>query len=163
MRVEKHFASLAHDMGLLIRKVAKTRNRSDAMAQTVQLHAESEEGSMKQSLCALAECFAALEDYRQVLVDRLEAKVHRPLLNFDGVCRKAKVRRVCAYTYMCAMHCMCVSALLVVCVVYIYKCRQASVPVCMGVVGGGCVGACLLGAYINIMHAHVNTGYFSLG
>ena len=93
MRVEKHFAALALDMGLLIRKVAKTRNRSDAMAQTMQLHADSEEGSLKQSLCALSECFAALEDYRQVLVDRLEAKVHRPLLNFGAVCRKAKVGR----------------------------------------------------------------------
>ena len=106
MRVEKHFASLALDMGLLIRKVAKTRNRGDAMAQTLQSHADSEEGSMKQSLCAVAECFAALEDYRQVLVDRLEAKVHRPLLNFDGTCRKAKVNREGPFNYFLALGCV---------------------------------------------------------
>ena len=107
MRVEKHFASLAMDMGLLIRKVAKTRNRSDAMAQNLQSHADSEEGSMKQSLSAIAECFAALEDYRQVLVDRLEAKVHRPLLNFDGVCRKAKVKREGLFDYLSYMGLFC--------------------------------------------------------
>ena len=91
MRVEKNFAALALDIGLLIRKVAKMRNRGDALALSINTHGEEEDGSYKKSLVAIGECFGALEDYRQVLVDRLEAKVHRPLMNYENICRKARV------------------------------------------------------------------------
>lgn len=90
MRVEKNFAALALDVGWLIRKIAKMRNRGDSLARTIKMHGDEEDGSYRKSVLAIAECFGALEDYRQALVDRLEAKVHSPLMNYESVCRKAK-------------------------------------------------------------------------
>ena len=90
-RVEKHFAALALDVGLMIRKVAKMRNRGDKMMGSLRSHSEEETGTMKNSLVNISECFGALEDYRQALVDRMEAKVDMPLRNFESICKKAKV------------------------------------------------------------------------
>lgn len=75
--------------------------------------AVAETGNFKLSLENLSECIGALEDYRQTEVrdvpslpsylcfhpislslsqlDRLEAKVVKPLLEYDHVCKKAKV------------------------------------------------------------------------
>ena len=71
----------------------------------------AENGSMQSCLKELGECLAGLEDYRQTLVsrksfchgildqslsiclqvDRLEAKAMKPLLEYENVCKKARV------------------------------------------------------------------------
>ena len=67
-----------------------------------------ETGGLKSALENLSECFRAMEDYRQtevkinkslsfklfshyIQLDRLEAKIVKPLLDYENTCRKAKV------------------------------------------------------------------------
>ena len=81
----------------------------------------AESGSMQSCLKELSECLAGLEDYRQTLVsencfsyvildqslsarfqvDRIEAKAMKPLLEYENVCKKARVGE--------AVHCLCVN------------------------------------------------------
>ena len=55
-------------MGGMARKTALMRDKGDKLVKTVQELAAGESGSTKTHLEAVAECFAALEDYRQAQV-----------------------------------------------------------------------------------------------
>lgn len=66
--VERNFSSLTTAMGGMARKTALMRDKGDKLVKTLQDMAAGETGSMKNRLDSMAECFAALEDYRQAQV-----------------------------------------------------------------------------------------------
>ncbi|XP_065914456.1 CBY1-interacting BAR domain-containing protein 1-like [Dysidea avara] len=88
--VEKHFAALHTNISGMIRKTARLRDKGDVLAKGINEFADEEHSPVGQKLKAIGECFAALEDFRQAKIDRMEAKVLRPLNDYDTVCRKAK-------------------------------------------------------------------------
>jgi hypothetical protein len=68
--VERNFAALAMDMGGLVRRTARLRDKGDKVVKTFQDFASNESGCMKKSLEGLAECCSALEDCSQFKVGR---------------------------------------------------------------------------------------------
>lgn len=70
--VERNFSSLIRTMGGISRKTALMRDKGDVLVKTVQGLAAGESGSTKTHLEAVAECFAALEDYRQAQVIKFQ-------------------------------------------------------------------------------------------
>lgn len=88
--VERHFAALAADVGGAVRKMALLRDKGDKLVKAIQDFASSEKGTLKTGLEGLAECLTAIENCQQLKIDRMEAKVVKPLLEYDGICRRAK-------------------------------------------------------------------------
>ncbi len=66
--VERRFSSLATDLGSVVRKTARLRDKGDQVVKTLQDFAVSESGQMKKSLEGLAECFLTMEDCNQLKV-----------------------------------------------------------------------------------------------
>ena len=66
--VERNFAALATDMGGMVRRTARLRDKGDKIVKTFQDFGSNESGSMKKSLEGLAECCSALEDGNQFKV-----------------------------------------------------------------------------------------------
>ncbi|CAI8010297.1 CBY1-interacting BAR domain-containing protein 2 [Geodia barretti] len=89
--VERHVAALALDLGALVRKMARLRDKGDKIVSSVRDFASAEAGTMRKSLEGLGECLSAVENSQQLQIDRMEAKVVKPLLEYEGVCKKAKV------------------------------------------------------------------------
>ncbi|CAI8010293.1 Protein FAM92A [Geodia barretti] len=88
--VERHVAALALDLGALVRKMARLRDKGDKIVSSVRDFASAEAGTMRKSLEGLGECLSAVENSQQLQIDRMEAKVVKPLLEYEGVCKKAK-------------------------------------------------------------------------
>ena len=66
--VERHVAALALDLGALVRKMARMRDKGDKVASTVRDFASSETGTMRKSLEGLGDCLLALENSQQLQV-----------------------------------------------------------------------------------------------
>ena len=66
--VERHFAALATDLGGVVRKTARLRDKGDQVVKTLQDFSSAESGTMKKSLERVVECFSALEDHEQLKV-----------------------------------------------------------------------------------------------
>ena len=66
--VERNFSALARDLGSMVRKTARLRDKGDTIAKTLQDFASAESGEMKKSLESIAECFSALEDCNHLKV-----------------------------------------------------------------------------------------------
>jgi hypothetical protein len=112
--VERNFAALSVAMGGIARKTALMRDKGDKLTKTIRSMSCNEVGTVRTTLESLAECLGGIEDYRQtevcvererergrerivnpsihsiIQLDRLEAKVVKPLLDYDNTCRKAK-------------------------------------------------------------------------
>ena len=88
--VERHFAAIAANVGGAVRKMALLRDKGDKLVKAINDFASSENGTLKNGLEGLAECLTAIENCQQVKIDRIEAKVVKPLLEYDGLCRRAK-------------------------------------------------------------------------
>ena len=69
--VERNFAALASDMGGMVRRTARLRDKGDKIVKTFQDFASNENGCMKKSLDGLAECCSALEDCSQFKVNKV--------------------------------------------------------------------------------------------
>lgn len=69
--VERNFSSLATDLGGMVRRTARLRDKGDRIVKTLQDFASSEGGDMKKSLDGMADCFSALEDCNQLKVSGL--------------------------------------------------------------------------------------------
>ena len=69
--VERNFAALASDMGGMVRRTARLRDKGDKIVKTFQDFAINENGCMKKSLDGLAECCSALEDCSQFKVNKV--------------------------------------------------------------------------------------------
>ena len=68
VHVERNFSTLATDLGSMVRKTARLRDRGDRIVKNLQDFASNEAGSFKNSLEGIAECFSALEDCNHVKV-----------------------------------------------------------------------------------------------
>lgn len=68
--VERNFSALATDLGGMVRRTARLRDKGDKIVKTLQDFATTEAGSMKTSLDGLAECSAAIENCNQLKVNR---------------------------------------------------------------------------------------------
>ena len=66
--VERNLSSLALDLGGLVRKTARLRDKGDKVVKTLQDFASNESGGLKRCLEGLAECCCALEDCNQLKV-----------------------------------------------------------------------------------------------
>lgn len=73
--VENHFPQFVQDVNLYTVRSAKLRDAGDSFAKSFQEYAQSEAPALKQGLTGFSECFAAVQDHRNVLVNRLEDKV----------------------------------------------------------------------------------------
>ena len=84
--VERNFAALATDMGGMVRRTARLRDKGDKIVKTFQDFASNESGCMKKSLEGLAECCSALEDCNQfkVSICRLVCTFMLRLFNYGN-------------------------------------------------------------------------------
>ncbi|XP_062501415.1 CBY1-interacting BAR domain-containing protein 1-like [Corticium candelabrum] len=88
--VEDNFSSLLQNFAAISRKCGKLRDKGDLLVKSMREYSELETPSVKSSLGACAECFAGLEDYREAMVARLEAKVIQPLTDYGNITKKAR-------------------------------------------------------------------------
>lgn len=66
--VERHVAALALDLGALVRKMARMRDKGDKIVSSMRDFASAEAGSMRKSLEGLGECLSAVENSQQLQV-----------------------------------------------------------------------------------------------
>lgn len=66
--VEENFSSLLQDFAAIARKSGKLRDKGDLLVKSLSGYSALEAPSVKSSLSGCAECFAALEDYREAQV-----------------------------------------------------------------------------------------------
>ncbi len=66
--VERNFSALATDLGGMVRKTARLRDKGDRIVKTLQSFSSNEPGELKKSLEAMADCFSAMEDCNQLKV-----------------------------------------------------------------------------------------------
>ncbi|KAI6645738.1 Protein FAM92A1 isoform X1 [Oopsacas minuta] len=88
--VEINFSTLCQDIAGISRKHARLRDKYDQFAKDLRQYADQEHTTVKLAINSYAECVAGLEDYRQVMIDRIEARVLRPLQTYSTNCKKAR-------------------------------------------------------------------------
>lgn len=66
--VERNFSSLAKNMGGIVRRTARLRDKGDKVVKTLQDFSVTEVGGMKKHLEGLSACFSAIEDFNQLKV-----------------------------------------------------------------------------------------------
>lgn len=92
-QVEKQFGDLCQIFGSLSRKLSKMRDTGDKLAKAVADYATYERfnPTTKSSLKDFSFAYAAIQDFRDVEVKRLESKVIHPLSNYGELCKKTRV------------------------------------------------------------------------
>ncbi|XP_057304277.1 CBY1-interacting BAR domain-containing protein 1-like isoform X1 [Hydractinia symbiolongicarpus] len=90
-KVENHFPHIVQDINLYTVRSAKLRDAGDNFAKSLQDYAVSETPVLRQGLSAFAECFASVQDHRNVLVNRLENKVVQAFSVYETKCKQAKL------------------------------------------------------------------------
>ncbi|XP_061680557.1 CBY1-interacting BAR domain-containing protein 1 isoform X2 [Syngnathoides biaculeatus] len=88
--VEKHFGDLCNMFGDYARKVAKLRDKADVLVRGVADYADTETPGLKKGVKRFAEQLAKIQDYRQAEVERLEAKVIKPLKGYSAVVQRKR-------------------------------------------------------------------------
>lgn len=66
--VERNFSSLATELGGMVRRTARLRDKGDIFVKTMQDFAGNEAGELKKSLEGIADCFSTLEDCNHLKV-----------------------------------------------------------------------------------------------
>ncbi|XP_045620351.1 CBY1-interacting BAR domain-containing protein 1-B isoform X2 [Procambarus clarkii] len=90
--VEKHFGQICNALGSYTRKTAKLRDRGDVLSKTLLDYGEVENlnKSLRSALCDTADTLAAVQDYRNVQVERLETRVVGEIALYGGICKAAR-------------------------------------------------------------------------
>ncbi|XP_076063134.1 CBY1-interacting BAR domain-containing protein 1-B-like isoform X1 [Oratosquilla oratoria] len=90
--VEKYFGLLCAALGGYTRKTARVRDKGDDVARILQEYGESEvlNKTLQNALLEFADTLAAVQDYRNVQVERLESRVIGELTLYGGVCKVAR-------------------------------------------------------------------------
>lgn len=90
--VEKHLSELCHEFASYSRKMGQLRDSGDSLANKVLNYAVGENlhHSLRSALTKFAEKLAAVQDYRQAYIQRLEAKVILHLAEYGENCKQAK-------------------------------------------------------------------------
>lgn len=90
-KVENHFPHMVQDINLYTVRSAKLRDAGDQFTKSLQEYASTETPIVRQGLSAFAECFAAVQDHRNVLVNRLENKVLQGFTVYETKCKQARL------------------------------------------------------------------------
>lgn len=97
--VQKHFGNLCDTFGGYARALCKVRDSGDCVSTAVLSMAMDEtlNQTAKASLADFASHFAAVQDYEESEVRRIEERVVKPLVNYGTSCKQAKERlkKVC--------------------------------------------------------------------
>ncbi|XP_042891592.1 protein FAM92A-like isoform X2 [Penaeus japonicus] len=90
--VEKHFGQICTSLGAYTRKTARLRDKGDEVSAALLHYGEVENlnKSLRSSLCETADTLAAVQDFRNVEVERLESRVVGELALYEGVCKSAR-------------------------------------------------------------------------
>ncbi|KAK7454694.1 hypothetical protein BaRGS_00039560, partial [Batillaria attramentaria] len=90
--VEKHLGQICETVGSVTRKSARLRDKGDLLARNIIAFAEADQfnSSTHHNLLAFAENYAAVQDYNHAKIQRLEAKVLKPLMGYGEKCRYIK-------------------------------------------------------------------------
>ncbi|XP_067135600.1 CBY1-interacting BAR domain-containing protein 1-like isoform X3 [Centruroides vittatus] len=90
--VEKNISELCHEFASYSRKMGQLRDCGDSLANKVLNYAVGENlhHSLRSGLTKFAEKLAAVQDYRQAEIQRLEAKVILHLAEYGEICKQAK-------------------------------------------------------------------------
>ncbi|KAK8735683.1 hypothetical protein OTU49_005264 [Cherax quadricarinatus] len=90
--VEKHFGHMCSALGAYTRKTAKLRDKGDELSKTFMAYGEVEHlnKSLRSALCETADTLAAIQDYRNVEVERLESRVVGEIALYGGICKTAR-------------------------------------------------------------------------
>lgn len=90
--VEKHFGQICTSLGAYTRKTARLRDKGDEVSTALLRYGEVENlnKSLRSSLCETADTLAAVQDFRNVEVERLESRVVGELALYEGVCKSAR-------------------------------------------------------------------------
>ncbi|BFZ13225.1 hypothetical protein BsWGS_16264 [Bradybaena similaris] len=90
--VEKYYGLFCETLGSVIRKSARLRNKSDIFVHQLKDYAETEKlsATTTSSLLSFVENLATVQDYRNTEVQRLEAKVLKPLTKYGDLCKTIK-------------------------------------------------------------------------
>ncbi|XP_032876019.1 protein FAM92A isoform X2 [Amblyraja radiata] len=88
--VEKHFGDLCSLFAACTRKTARLRDKSDLLVKAVREYADTETPHLKYGLSSFADHFALIQDYRHAEVERLEAKVVKPLKKYGSITKLKK-------------------------------------------------------------------------
>ena len=73
--VEDNFSSLLQNFAAIARKSGKLRDKGDLLVKSLSDYSDQETPSVKSSLAGCAECFAAIEDYREAKVLAVQTAV----------------------------------------------------------------------------------------
>lgn len=90
-RVENHFPNMVQNINLYTVRSAKLRDAGDQFTKSLQDYASTEMPALRKGLSAAAECFAAVQDHRNVLVNRLENKVVQGFTVYETRCKQARL------------------------------------------------------------------------
>ncbi|KAL6039214.1 hypothetical protein STEG23_005632 [Scotinomys teguina] len=77
--------SFAKSLLLMYGKTARLRDKADRLVNEINVYAPTETPNLKQGLKNFADEFAKLQDYRQVELERLEAKAAEPLKAYGTI------------------------------------------------------------------------------
>ncbi|ESO85073.1 hypothetical protein LOTGIDRAFT_130994, partial [Lottia gigantea] len=90
--VEKFLGLFCDTLASITRKNARLRDKGDLLSKYIMEYAGAEKANVttQNSLVKFAENFSAIQDYRQAEINRLEAKVVRPLASYGDVCKHMK-------------------------------------------------------------------------
>uniref|UniRef100_A0A0P4WLQ7 Uncharacterized protein n=1 Tax=Scylla olivacea TaxID=85551 RepID=A0A0P4WLQ7_SCYOL len=90
--VEKHFGQICRALAAYAKREAKLRDKGDEVSKALQDYGEVESlnKSLRAALCETADSLTAIQDYRDVKVERLDARVVEEIAAYGGICRTAK-------------------------------------------------------------------------
>ncbi|KAK3086450.1 hypothetical protein FSP39_018586 [Pinctada imbricata] len=91
-QAEKHMGLFCETMGSITRKTARLRDKGDILAKQLNEFTKEEDisHSLRAGLQGCSQNLAAVQDYREAQIKRMEAKVVRPLMDYGNICKQLK-------------------------------------------------------------------------
>ena len=72
------------------RKEAALRDSSDIMCKSIQTYSIEETPTTRNGLGILANTISEIQDYRQAMIERMEARVIQPVQNYEGIIKQVR-------------------------------------------------------------------------
>lgn len=88
--VEKYFGDMCQHFSAYARKTALLRDKGDLLVRLIGKYADTETPDLKSGLQGFTDNLAKIQDYRNAEVERLEARVIKPLKNYNAVVRRQR-------------------------------------------------------------------------
>lgn len=90
INVEKYFGNMCQHFAAYARKAARLRDKGDLLVKLIDQYADTETPDLKSGMKGFADNLATIQDYRNAEVERLEAKVIKPLKNYSAEVRRQR-------------------------------------------------------------------------